>query len=89
MSRYISIQERLNPSCFKVIRVYNKELMQHMKRNGFDLIGEVGDENVSKPTQYTMYGDIRRITAREEPFIEYFGKLKKRSEHFYGATQRQ
>lgn len=82
----ITTNEILNPGHYRVFRVYTTELVRHFERKGFDLIGTVGDDNVSKPTQYTLYGDIRKITGREKPFIELFGKLKKKKEHFYGQT---
>jgi hypothetical protein len=80
----IETQEIWNPKQIKVIRVYERGLARQLKRKGFDIIGEMGDDNMTNPTQYTLYGDIRKISNREKPYIEYFGKLKNKKEFKYG-----
>lgn len=80
----ITTQEILNPSYFKVIRVYERGLAYQLKRKGFDIIGTIGDEGITKSTQFTLYGDIRKLKRREKPYIEHFGQLKKKKEQLYG-----
>lgn len=83
----IQTTEIMNPTYFKVFRVYSTELAKHFERRGFEVIGTMGDDNVTKPTQFTVYGDSRRLTRRELPFIEKFGTLKKTKEHTYGSKK--
>jgi hypothetical protein len=84
----IELNEVWNSKQIKVVRVYMLDLANQLKRKGFDIIGTLGDDGIKKPTQYTLYGDIRRITNREKPYIEYFGQLKQKKESYYGQTQR-
>jgi hypothetical protein len=76
----IETKEIWNPPQIKVIRVYEKDLARQLKRKGFDIIAEIGDDGKTKKTQYTLYGDLRKLSPRENPYIEFTGKLKKRSE---------
>lgn len=83
----ISINEILNPKTYRVFRVYNRELALHFERKGFEVIGTAGDvDGVKSATQFNLYGDIRKLTEREKPYIELFGKLHKKGEKTHGKA---
>lgn len=81
----IETTEIWNPKQIKVVIVHIKDLALQLKRKGFDIIHETPEWEKPK---FTLYGDIRRITPRENPYIEYFGKLNKKKENVYGQTER-
>ena len=60
----------------KVFNVFNRELAECLARNGFEIVGEIGD-NVNLPKKWTIYGDERNLNDRQKRGITWLNKLQK------------
>lgn len=65
-----------------IVNVFDRRLKEQLERKGFLFSGHNGD-GVDKPIQFTLAGDLKKISKRERPFVELLGKLKKYKEHRY------
>ena len=55
-----------------VFRTDYCDVKNQLVKKGFEVVGKIGD-NINNKIIYTMYGDEKKISKREFPFIE---KLK-------------
>ena len=65
-----------------IVNVYDRRLKEQLERKGFLFSGHCG-EGIGKPIQFTMAGELKKISKRERPFVELLGKLRKHTEHKY------
>lgn len=65
-----------------ILNVYDRRLKEQLERKGFLFSGHHGD-GISKPIQFTLAGELKKISKREIPFVKLLGKLSKYAEHRY------
>jgi len=65
-----------------VFNVYERKLKEQLERKGFLFSGHYG-EGIDKPIQFTMAGDVRKLSKRERLYVKPIGQLTKKREHFY------
>ena len=73
MSNYITTEDRSYDGRNKIVHVFIRGLAEQLERKGFEIIYTAPEWEKPK---FTLYGDYRKITKREEPYIEKHGELQ-------------
>ena len=61
-----------------VVKCWELGVKQQLERKGFIFSGQRGD-GINRKAEYCLVGDIKKISAREKPYIHVVGLLKEKA----------